>query len=117
MTPGDYRNFSPRFSAENLDHTLSLVETLRTIAEAKGATVAQIAIAWVLSRGQDIVPLVGARRRERLSEALSALELNLTADDLAQIERAVPAGAAAGDRYNQYEMASLDSEGSRADSR
>jgi diketogulonate reductase-like aldo/keto reductase len=61
--------------------------------------VAQLAIAWVLSRGPDIVPLVGARRRERLTEALGALSLELTADDLAAIERAVPSGAAAGDRY------------------
>ena len=117
MSPGDYRNLSPRFSAENLDYNLSLVKTLRTIAEAKGASVAQIAIAWVLSRGQDIVPLIGARRREQLTEALSALELTLTTDDLAQIERAVPAGAAAGDRYNAYEMASLDSERNGAGSR
>ncbi|MCI0692005.1 aldo/keto reductase [candidate division KSB1 bacterium] len=114
MTPGDFRSFSPRFSGKNLDHNLSLVETLREVASAKGATVAQIAIGWVLSRGQDIVPLVGARRRERLAEALGALDLNLTPDDLAQIERAVPFGAAAGDRYPTPIMAHLDSEGGRS---
>lgn len=110
MMPGDFRNFSPRFSGENLEHNLSLVEALRAVAEAKGATVAQVAIAWVLSRGQDIVPLVGARRRDRLTEALGALSLDLTGDDLAQIERAVPPGAAAGDRYPTAQMAHLDSE-------
>jgi aryl-alcohol dehydrogenase-like predicted oxidoreductase len=110
VAPGDFRNFSPRFKGENLQHNLGLVEALRTLAEAKGVTVAQIAIAWVLSRGQDIIPLVGARRRDRLSEALAALEIELTAYDLAQIEQAVPLGAAAGERYNTQQMASLDSE-------
>ena len=71
---------------------------------------AQVAIGWVLSRGPDIVALVGARRRDRLAEALGALELDLTADDLARIERAVPLGAAAGDRYDARGMAVLDSE-------
>ncbi len=107
---GDFRGFGPRFNGENLDRNLSLVEALRAIAEVKGATVAQIAIAWVLTRGQDIVPLVGARRRDRLAEALGALELTLTPNDLAQIERAVPVGAAAGDRYDPAQMAELDSE-------
>jgi aryl-alcohol dehydrogenase-like predicted oxidoreductase len=110
LSPYDFRNFSPRFSAENLDHNLMLVEALRTIAQAKGVTVAQIAIAWVLSRGKDIVPLVGARRRDRLTEALGALEVHLSADDLALIERAVPAGAAAGDRYAAPLVAELDGE-------
>ena len=71
---------------------------------------AQVAIAWVLSRGEDIVPLVGARRRDRLTEALGALELDLSEDDLATIENAVPASAAAGDRYDPRQMAMLDSE-------
>ena len=77
--PGDFRNYAPRFSGENLERNLSLVEALRAVAEAKGATVAQIAIAWVLAQGSDIVPLVGARRRDRLTEALGALDLELTA--------------------------------------
>lgn len=110
MQPGDFRAFSPRFQAGNLDHNLSLVEALRAIAEEKGVSVAPIAIAWVLSRGQDIVPLVGARRRDRLSEALQSLQVQLTPDDLARIERAVPAGAAAGERYHPSLMAHLDSE-------
>jgi len=107
---GDIRSFSPRFRGENLAHNLALVEALRAVADERGATVAQAAIAWVLSRGQDIVPLVGARRRERLVEALGALDLNLTNADLAQIEAAVPAGAAAGERYPAAQMAHLDSE-------
>jgi aryl-alcohol dehydrogenase-like predicted oxidoreductase len=110
MAPGDFRAFSPRFQAGNVDHNLALVEALRGIAQEKGVTVAPIAIAWVLSRGQDIVPLVGARRRDRLSEALQALDVQLTPDDLARIERAVPAGAAAGERYHASMMAHLDSE-------
>jgi aryl-alcohol dehydrogenase-like predicted oxidoreductase len=73
-------------------------------------TPAQLAIAWVLTRGDDIVPLVGARRRDRLAEAIGALDLDLTTDDLARIETAVPAGAAAGDRYATAQMAQLDSE-------
>jgi aryl-alcohol dehydrogenase-like predicted oxidoreductase len=108
--PGDIRSRHPRFSPENVDRNLQLVDALRRVAESKGATVAQLAIAWVLSRGDDVVPLVGARRRDRLEEALGALDLELTDGDLAAIERAVPPGAAAGDRYDAGQMASLDSE-------
>ncbi|CAL9445691.1 Aldo-keto reductase IolS [Streptomyces sp. enrichment culture] len=105
---GDFRAMSPRFQGDNLTHNLGLVEALRKIAEQKGVTVAQIAIAWVLSRGADIVPLVGARRRDRLAEALGALEVTLDAADLTAIEEAVPAGAAAGDRYPAAQMAHLE---------
>jgi aryl-alcohol dehydrogenase-like predicted oxidoreductase len=110
LSPGDFRRFGPRFTGANIDRNLALVEALRATADATGRTVAQIAIAWVLSRGADIVPLVGARRRDRLAEALGALDATLTADDLARIERAVPPGAVAGDRYPASGMASLDSE-------
>lgn len=110
----DFRSHFPRFSGENLERNLALVEALRVVADAKGVTVAQVAIGWVLSRGQDIVPLVGARRRDRLAEALGALDLHLTADDLAQIERAVPLDAVAGDRYDAQAMARLDSERGRS---
>jgi aryl-alcohol dehydrogenase-like predicted oxidoreductase len=110
LAPGDFRSFSPRFQRENLDQNLALVDALGAIAADKGATTAQIAIAWVLSRGDDIVPLVGARRRERLHEALGALDVQLTGDDLARIEAAVPADAAAGRRYADAQMAQLDSE-------
>jgi len=108
--PNDVRRHSPRFSAGNLEHNLELVEALRRIAESKGATVAQVAIAWVSSRGADVVPLVGARRRNRLTEAFGALNVDLTAGDLEEIERAVPARAAAGERYPAALMATLDSE-------
>jgi aryl-alcohol dehydrogenase-like predicted oxidoreductase len=105
--PGDIRGVSPRFSSGNVEHNLALVDALRRVAEARDCTVAQLAIAWVAARGEDIVPLVGARTRERLAEALPAAELNLTADDLADIEKAVPAGAARGDRYPSAHMSSL----------
>jgi aryl-alcohol dehydrogenase-like predicted oxidoreductase len=106
----DFRAANPRFTGENLVHNLALVEALQALAEAKGVTVAQIAIAWVLSRSQNMVPLVGARRRDRLAEALGAVELRLTAEDLAQIEVTIPKGAAAGARYDARRLASLDSE-------
>ncbi len=108
LGPGDFRAVSPRFQGDNLTHNLGLVEALRKIAGQKGVTVAQIAIAWVLSRGEDIVPLVGARRRDRLTEALGALDVTLDEADLAAIEEAVPAGAAAGDRYPAAQMAHLE---------
>jgi aryl-alcohol dehydrogenase-like predicted oxidoreductase len=110
LAPHDFRASAPRFTGENLERNLELVETLRAVAGAKEATVAQIAIAWALSRGDDVVPLVGARTRERLTEALGAIELELTGDDLARIEEAIPAGAAAGERYHPEQMAILDSE-------
>jgi aryl-alcohol dehydrogenase-like predicted oxidoreductase len=110
LTGHDFRGISPRFQGENLDRNLALVEALRGVAEERGATVAQAAIAWVLSRGDDIVPLVGARTRERLGEALGAASLELSDEDLALIEEAVPAGAAAGSRYAEFLMADLDSE-------
>jgi aryl-alcohol dehydrogenase-like predicted oxidoreductase len=110
LAPGDFRAFSPRFQGDNLDHNLRLVERLREVAGEHGASVAQVAIAWVLSRGDDVVPLVGARRRDRLHEALGALDLELAPTDLARIEEALPAGAAAGARYAEVMMAELDSE-------
>jgi aryl-alcohol dehydrogenase-like predicted oxidoreductase len=108
--PGDFRSFAPRFQGENLERNLQLVDALRAIAAGRGATVAQVAIAWTLSRGPEIVPLVGARQRDRLTEALGALELELSTEEIARIERAVPLGAAAGDRYPASRMAHLDSE-------
>jgi len=106
----DFRRMSPRFSGENLMHNLSLVDRLRDIANRKGCSVAQLAIGWVLAQGSDIVPLVGARRRDRLAESLGALDTELTDEQLAEIERAVPLGAAAGTRYPAAQMAMLDSE-------
>jgi aryl-alcohol dehydrogenase-like predicted oxidoreductase len=110
LSPHDFRASAPRFTGENLARNLALVETLRETAAEKGATVAQLAIAWALSRGEDVVPLVGARNRERLSESLGSLDVELTQDDLARIEEAVPVEAVAGDRYHAQQMATLDSE-------
>lgn len=106
----DFRTASPRFQGESLDHNLALVDALRGVAERLGVPVATVAIAWVLSRGTDIVPLVGARRREQLADALRAGALVLSPDDLAAIETAVPKGAAAGERYAPAQLAHLDSE-------
>jgi aryl-alcohol dehydrogenase-like predicted oxidoreductase len=110
LAPADFRAHSPRFQGANVDANLALVAALRKVAEAKGVTVAQVAIAWVAAQGKDIVPLVGARRRDRLAEALGALAVTLSPQDLAAIERAVPKGAAVGDRYPAMAMADLDSE-------
>jgi aryl-alcohol dehydrogenase-like predicted oxidoreductase len=107
----DWRAQSPRFQGENLRKNLNLVEALGNVAESKDCTAAQLAIAWVLSRGADIVPLIGARHPERLAEALGALQLELTGEDLKVIERAVPKGSAAGERYPLAAMKQLDSEG------
>ena len=106
----DFRSMSPRFQDGNVEKNLALVESLRKVAKSKGATVAQIATAWVLAQGKDIVPLVGARRRERLTESLGAFDVTLTAADLAAIEQAMPADAVAGERYAAEQMAILDSE-------
>jgi aryl-alcohol dehydrogenase-like predicted oxidoreductase len=109
-SPEDFRAHSPRFQQGNLETNLALVDALRRIAAAKGVTVAQLAIAWVCSRGADIVPVIGARRRDRLAEALGAQDVTLTKQELTSIEAAVPRNAAAGMRYPAAAMASLDSE-------
>ncbi len=106
--PGDFRSMIPRFQGENLAANQKLVDALAAIAAEKGATAAQLAIAWVLARGEDVVPLVGARSRARLGESLAALDLRLTAEDLAAIEAAVPAGATAGTRYDATGMAMVN---------
>ena len=107
---GDFRAARPRFQGENVERNLALVEALRAVAAGKGASVAQLAIAWVAAQGTDIVPLVGARRPRPSGRAIGALDVALTPDDLAAIERAVPKGAAAGARYPAAQMAHLDSE-------
>lgn len=107
---GDYRRLSPRFQPGNVQRNLELVEALRGVARDKGVTVAQLAIAWVLAQGEDIVPVIGARRPDRLEESLQALDVQLTPEDLVRIESAVPKGAAAGARYAEHQMAMLDSE-------
>jgi pyridoxine 4-dehydrogenase len=106
----DFRSLSPRFQGENLDANLALVNSLRKIAGDIGATPAQIAIAWVAAQGKDIVPLVGARRRERLAEALDAQNVKLTPAHLAELAKAFPPGAASGSRYPESQLVHMDSE-------
>ena len=106
----DFRGRSPRFSGDNLDHNLALVEKLRAIAQEVGASPAQVAIAWAAAQGGDIVPLVGARRRDRLTEALGALKVKLTPAQLKALADAFPVGAAAGERYPESQLAHMDSE-------
>jgi aryl-alcohol dehydrogenase-like predicted oxidoreductase len=108
--PGDFRGHSPRFQGENLAKNLKVTEALRAAAAEAGLTPAQAAIAWVAAQGQDIVPLVGARRRDRLAEALGALDAELSPQSLAALEAAAPPDAGAGDRYAAQQMAMLDSE-------
>lgn len=106
----DFRMMSPRFQAGNIDANLALADRLRDIAGEVGASPAQVAIAWVAAQGTDIVPLVGARRRERLTEALGALDVKLTAAHLAALAEAFPPGAAAGGRYPEEHLRHMDSE-------
>jgi len=106
----DPRARFPRFRGENHARNLELLAALEAIANGKGVTAAQLAIAWVASRGDGIIPLIGTKRRDRLAEALQALDLTLSADDLAAIEAAIPADAVAGDRYEAAQLAVLDSE-------
>ncbi|HEY2075145.1 MAG TPA: aldo/keto reductase [Streptosporangiaceae bacterium] len=108
--PADPRSRFPRFQGENLQRNLTLLAALEEIAANRGVTTAQLAIAWVASRGGDIIPLIGTKRRDRLAEALGALELSLSPDELAAIEAAVPSSEVAGDRYEAGQMAALDSE-------
>jgi len=107
---GDFRAHAPRFAAANLEHNLALVERLREIAERQGCGVGQLAIAWVLAQGDEIVALVGSRTRERFADALAALEVHLDEATLRELDDAFPAGVAAGERYPQAGMAHLDSE-------
>jgi aryl-alcohol dehydrogenase-like predicted oxidoreductase len=110
LAANDPRARFPRFRGENHARNLELLAALETIAAAREVTAAQLAIAWVASRGDDIIPLIGTKRRDRLDEALRALDLTLSTDELAAIEAAVPADAVAGDRYDAAQLTMLDSE-------
>ena len=109
-SPGDFRAISPRFRSGHVEANLALVDALRQVAARKGITAAQVAIAWVLAQGDDIVPLIGARRRNQLSESLAAANIVLSREDIAAIEQVVPKDAALGARYPEVAMAHLDSE-------
>jgi aryl-alcohol dehydrogenase-like predicted oxidoreductase len=108
--PGDFRAHSPRWQGANFDANQALIDRLRAIAAEKGVSAVQLAIAWVLSRGEDIMPLIGARTRAQLTESLGALAVSLSGDELRRIEDAVPAEAVAGTRYAEAQMRMLDSE-------
>jgi aryl-alcohol dehydrogenase-like predicted oxidoreductase len=102
----DFRHNHPRFQGENFRRNLELVERVREIAEEKGVTPGQLALAWVLAQGNDVVPIPGTKRREYLEENVAATEIELTADDLARLDEAAPRGVTSGDRY--ADMSSID---------
>ena len=110
LAEGDLRARFPRFQGGNLERNLELLDALEKIAEQRGVSTAQLAFAWVAAQGEDIIPLIGTKRRTRLAEAIAALDLRLTAEELAAIEAAVPAGQVAGTRYDAPQMGALDSE-------
>jgi len=110
FAPSDFRSHAPRFRDENLTHNRALVQRLQPIAARHGLSIAQLAIAWVAAQGDDIVPVIGTKRRSRLAEAIKAGAVDLTITDLVEIDDALPAGSAAGERYAPQQMGQLDSE-------
>jgi aryl-alcohol dehydrogenase-like predicted oxidoreductase len=104
----DFRRGHPRFTGENFDRNLELVERVRELAAAKGVTPSQLAIAWVLAQGDDVVPIPGTKRRQYLEENAGALEVELTPEDLAAIEEVTPRGSVAGPRYGPEHMARVN---------
>jgi aryl-alcohol dehydrogenase-like predicted oxidoreductase len=108
LAENDWRRHNPRFSEENFDRNLALLEAVREIAKSKNVTPSQVALAWVLSRGDDIVPIPGTKRVRYLEENARAADLVLDAADLAAIDAAFPAGAAAGTRYPEAGMAAVN---------
>ena len=107
---GDFRSSLPRFRSENLARNQRLIDELRKIASEKGMTPSQLAIAWVLAKGSSIVPVIGARKRTQLTEAFGALQFELSEDDIARLEEAIPSAAVGGTRYDEHQMKMLDSE-------
>lgn len=107
---GDLRAFLPRFRDVNLEQNERLIETLKQVASDQRVTPAQLAIAWVLAKGPDIIPVIGARKRNQLEDSLGALRVQLSPEDQARIEEAIPRSAVAGSRYEEHQMKVLDSE-------
>ena len=107
LEDGDYRRTTPRFQGENFQKNLDLVREIEAMARSKGCTPAQLALAWVLAQGDDIVPIPGTKRRRYLEENVGALDVRLTAADLARIDSVIPPGAAAGTRYAAAQMQNL----------
>jgi aryl-alcohol dehydrogenase-like predicted oxidoreductase len=108
LAADDFRRYSPRFQGDNFAKNLALVEHLTAVARQKGVTAGQLALAWVLSRGDDIVPIPGTKRRSYLEENVAAADISFTADELARIDAIAPSGAAAGERYAAAAMASVN---------
>ncbi len=108
LPEGDYRRSSPRFMGENFQKNLELVDKVREIAGEKGVSPAQLALAWLLYQGEDIVPIPGTKRRRYLEENVAAIEIELTEDDLRRIDEAAPKGAAAGERYSEASMRTVN---------
>ena len=104
----DYRRFHPRFTGENFDRNIALVGEVEAKAQERGCTTAQLALAWVLAKGDDIVPIPGTKRRKYLDENIGALDLRLSREDLDRLDRILPPGAAAGDRYHAQGMAAVN---------
>jgi len=104
----DFRRNSPRFQGENFERNLELVDSVRALAEERGVTASQLALAWVLRRGDEIVPIPGTTKPERVEENAGATEVELTDDDLARLDEIAPVGAAAGERYPEQMMATID---------
>jgi aryl-alcohol dehydrogenase-like predicted oxidoreductase len=108
LASDDFRRMSPRFQGENFQKNLDLVAKIEEIAREKNCTAAQLALAWVLAQGNDIAPIPGTRRRKYLEQNLEAASIKLTADDLARIDKVAPKGVAAGPRYPEFAMATVD---------
>jgi len=108
LDPEDFRRFTPRFTDESFDRNLELVDRVREIAQEKNVTPSQLALAWVLAQGDDIVPIPGTKRVSYLEENAAALDVELTCNDLRRIEAAFPKGATAGERYPEQAMSSID---------
>jgi aryl-alcohol dehydrogenase-like predicted oxidoreductase len=104
IEPGDYRRNSPRFQGQNLNRNLAIVKGIEELAQEKHCSLAQLALAWLLARGEDIVPIAGTKRRSYLEQNAGALQVKLTAADLSRLDRAAPPGATAGERYSQEAM-------------
>jgi aryl-alcohol dehydrogenase-like predicted oxidoreductase len=108
LDPSDWRRQNPRFQGENFDKNLKLVKTVENLASAKGCTAAQFALAWVLAQGEDIVPIPGTKRRKYLEQNIKAVDVELTSDDLAALDRAFPPDAGAGTRYPEEFMSMVN---------
>jgi aryl-alcohol dehydrogenase-like predicted oxidoreductase len=104
----DFRRFHPRFTGENFRQNIALVHEVEAMAREKGCTTAQLALAWVLAQGDDVVPIPGTKRRKYLDENIAALDVKLSDEDLQRLDRILPPGAAAGERYHERDMASVN---------